>query len=177
MGLGRWAADELLSDPTGALTVRASKFLIWFATAALAGVGVFALLVWQAVEVTDVAMADAARQFDTARSGAGGGPPLVTRQPDGRFARRESRLPDTGAPIGHIHILAYHAASGRLSRTEVPFWFYKVKAPAAAFLVGDTGLDLSDLGLTAADLEREGPGLVFDDADEAGNRWLVWTGG
>lgn len=155
--------------------MRASKFLVGLATAALAGIGIFALLVWRAVETTDVAPAQVTREFDTARSSTGGGQALVTRQPDGTLARRANPPPDEPEPIEHICILTYHAASQRLSRTEVPFWFYKLKAPAAQFFLGNADFDLSDLGLTGADLERAGPGLVFDEADEAGNRWLVWT--
>ncbi len=155
--------------------MRASKFLVGLAAAALAGIGLFALLVWRAVETTDVAPAEVSRIFDAARSSAGGGPPLVVRQPDGTLTRRATPPPDAPESIEHIYVLTYHAASHRLSRTEVPFWFYKLKAPAGQFIFGESSFDLSDLGLTGADLERAGPGLVFDDADDAGNRWMVWT--
>lgn len=157
--------------------MRASKFLIGLATVALAGIGIFALLVWRAIETADVVPGDASRIFDTARSNAGGGPPLVARQPDGALARKADPPPDAPGPIERISILTYHATSRRLSRTEVPFWFYRLKAPAAQVIFGNTSFDLSDLGLTGADLERAGPGLVFDETDAAGNRWLVWTQG
>jgi hypothetical protein len=65
--------------------------------------------------------------------------------------------------------------SERLIRSEVPFWFFRMKAPAAQMLVRDSELDLSALGLTAADLQREGPTLILNETSSEGNRLLVWT--
>ena len=155
--------------------MRASRFLIWLMAAAVCGIGVFALLVWQAVEVLDAGPADAARAFEEARAPFGDQPALLSRQPDGTLVRRDRQPPDAPAVVAHIRVLSYQSASRRLTRADVPFWFFKLKSPAAQFFVRDTGLDLSTLGLTAADLEREGPTLILDETGHAGYQWLVWS--
>jgi hypothetical protein len=78
-------------------------------------------------------------------------------------------------------VLAYGVREQRLVEVDIPFWFYKMKAPAAGFALNLTGIanlttfDLDDLGVTAADLERFGPGLVVDVDGPDGERLLIWT--
>ena len=43
------------------------------------------------------------------------------------------------------------------------------------FLPRGTGFDLERLGLTAADLERAGAGVVIDEIGNNGDRLLAWT--
>jgi len=43
------------------------------------------------------------------------------------------------------------------------------------YVLARTGLDLDELEITAADLERYGPALVIDHARPDGSRLLVWT--
>ncbi len=155
--------------------MRASRFLLWLFAAATLGIAVFGVLVWRAVDVTETAPDLAVAAFETARASAGDAPPLITRTTDGTLVRRATPPPGEPAAISHISVLSYNATSERLTRADVPFWFFRLKAPAAAFFVRDTGLDLSTLGLTAADLAREGPTLILDETDEAGSRLLVWT--
>ncbi len=155
--------------------MRASRFLFWLFAAALAGIAVFAVLVWRAVDVTDARPVEAARQFDDARRAFGEEPPLLARQADGSLVRRSTVQPDAPEPIAQVSVLSYDVATNRLTRADVPFWFFRLKAPAAQFIVRDTGLDLSTLGITAAELAREGPALVLDETDARGSRLLVWT--
>ena len=61
------------------------------------------------------------------------------------------------------------------SAASVPFWFLKLKGPAAQMALRGTGLDLEYLGLAAGDLERYGPALVIDHTRPSGDRLLVWT--
>jgi hypothetical protein len=57
---------------------------------------------------------------------------------------------------------------------EVPIWFIRIKGPAAAFVLRDTGFDLEALGLTAGDLQRSGAGLVLDES-RGEDSLLAWT--
>jgi len=155
--------------------MRGLRFLAWLAAAALAGFVVFGVMVWRAVDVTDAPPADAERLLEDARHAFGDTEPLLSRGPDGQFVRRRPPPPDAPEPITHIYVLSYRAESGRLTRADVPFWFFRLKAPAAQFVVRDTGLDLSTLGLTASDLLDEGPALILDETEASGSRLLVWT--
>jgi hypothetical protein len=156
--------------------VRASRFLLWLFGAATIGIAVFGVLVWRAVDVTEVTPDRAAAAFDAARAAAGDTAPLIIRDTaNATLVRRTSTPPAEPTAITHIYVLSYSTGSGKLTRADVPFWFFRLKAPAAEFFVQGTGLDMSTLGLTAADLAREGPTLVLDETDTTGNRLLVWT--
>jgi hypothetical protein len=155
--------------------MRTSRFLLLSAAAAVIGWTIFGVMAWQAVTVDEVGTNDAAERLSAVREAFGGTPPLVAYDSSGQLVRRETTPPSNPAPVTHIYVLSYHAANGRLVHADVPFWFFTLKAPAAQFFVRDTGLDLNTLGLTAGDLEREGPTLVLDEGDAGGDLLLVWT--
>ena len=155
--------------------MRTSRFLLLGAAAAVVGWTIFGVMAWQTVNVDEVAANDAAERLSAVRGAFGETPPLIAYDGSGQVVRRETTPPSNPAPITHIYVLTYHAANGRLVHADVPFWFFKLKAPAAQFFVRDTGLDLNMLGLTAGDLEREGPTLVLDEGEAGGDRLLVWT--
>ncbi len=71
--------------------------------------------------------------------------------------------------------MAYQPHIGRIVRADVPFWFLKLKGPAARLALRDTGVDRDRLGITPADLERYGPWVVVDQATNSGARLLMWT--
>jgi hypothetical protein len=77
--------------------------------------------------------------------------------------------------IARLKALAWRDGDRQLVSADTPFWFVKLKGPAARFALEGTGFDLDRLGLTAADIERVGPGIVVDHAGADGNRLLVWT--
>lgn len=153
----------------------ASRILRWLGLAVLLGVLVSAGLVWLVTTVTTVAASDAERRIQSALSAFGAMPPLLTRDGRGGVARRLVAPPVQPLPITRIVVVAYRAESGRLIRSDVPFWFFKMKAPAAQMFLRDTGLNLQSLGLTAAELSREGPTLVLNETSSDGSRLLVWT--
>jgi hypothetical protein len=43
------------------------------------------------------------------------------------------------------------------------------------YAVQGTGVDLDRLGVTAADIERHGPGPILDETRANGDRVLVWA--
>lgn len=155
--------------------MRASRFLGFGLLAAAAGFAIFGIMVWNAVDVVDADPADAAVEFDRIRARFGEEPPLLAIDAEGQLVRREATRRPPAALATHLRVLSYRAAAARLTRANAALWFLKIKGPAAQMILRDTGLDLEQLRLTAADLERLGPALVLDRASPSGDRLLVWT--
>jgi len=154
---------------------RTSRILLLTLAAAVAGIGLFGVLLWRAITVEQADLAEATRRFAAARAALGSAPPLLDIDDHGAVTRR-AKPPDTAPPpIARIHALAYQAGQRRLVRAEAPFWFFKLKGPAAQYALRGTGLDLARLQLTAADLQRFGPAVLIDHVSRDGNRLLVWT--
>ncbi len=142
-----------------------------------AGVGltVFGILAYRAVTVERADAPEALRRFAAIRATVGGAAPLLMLDGAGRVARRQEPPAGPRARPARLGVLAYRARDQRLLTADVPFWFFKLKGPAAQFAVRGTGLDLERLQITAADLERYGPAVVIDHTNRDGDRLLVWT--
>jgi hypothetical protein len=156
-------------------SIRAARFLLWLAAAALAGLTIFGVMVWRSVDVDYVPRPAAEQQFERTRAVFGGRKPLVYREDTGALSRRSEPVPVDPEPLARIVILTYDAGAERLVRAEIPFWFYSLKAPAVGLMFHDTVLMLDELELTPDELGRHGPGLIYDDRDTNGNRTLIWT--
>jgi len=103
-----------------------------------------------------------------------GATPLVRRDESGRLVRTAAAGREGSSPARRLHVLAYHASTGRLVSADVPIWFIRMKGPASALALRGTGFDLEALGLTAGDLARAGAGLVLDER-RGEDALLVWT--
>jgi hypothetical protein len=146
-----------------------------FALCALIGLTLFAILVWRAVTIEDVERAEAMRRCDVVRGSFQSHTPLIELDQLGRVVRAAPVGDAPGRPISRLKALAWRAAEHRLVSSDAPFWFFKLKGPAARFALEGTGFDLERLHLTPADLERAGPALLVDHTSEDGSRLLVWT--
>jgi hypothetical protein len=155
--------------------VRPVRWLVGFLAAALAGIGIFAVLAWQRTDVTTADEHSAAAAFAAARSAFANPASLLVRDATGSIVRRPDAPPPRRQDLSHLRVMAYDAADRRLVEVDVPFWFFRLKGPAVNVMVRGTGLDLADLGVTAADLERQGPCVVLDEAGQGGSRLMVWT--
>lgn len=142
---------------------------------ALIGLGVFGLLAWQAVTLEDATRTDAERRIASIRAGIPSKVPLVEIDDEGRLVRMASTSEATGRPIARLRALAWRAADRRLVSVDSPFWFVKLKGPAATFVLEDTGMNLERLGLTPAMLEQFGPAVIIDHTSHDGSRLLIWT--
>lgn len=156
------------------MTIR--RGLLLFGLAAVIGVGVFLTLAWQATTIVETGRDGAAGRVEEVRQRFGGSETLLVQATPGAYVRRDPPPPPRVGKISHLYVLAYQVDVRRLVEVDVPFWFYKLKAPAAQFLV-DGLFDLEDLGLTAADLERQGPGIILDLEGPDGERLFIWTEG
>ena len=154
---------------------RGRTAMMALAAGALAGLTIFGVLVSRAVTVEQAGAPEALRRFTAVRAALGQSPPLLTLDESGNVIRRTE--PAGAFPVRPHRLVAltYQSAERRLVSADVPFWFFKLKGPAAQYAVRGTGLDLERLQITAADLERHGPAIVIDHTRANGDRLLVWT--
>lgn len=91
------------------------------------------------------------------------------------MTRRQPPERNQAAPPTRLRVLAYRTPQQRLVQADVPFWFLRLKGPAVQYALRGTGLDLEQLGVSPADLERYGICLLLDETRTNGDRLLVWT--
>lgn len=155
------------------MAIKRSNLLAGLIAGAAIGLLIFGFLTWR---VTTVERASAARALGRFAALRGKAVPIIEITPDGAVARRE-RAPHE-APLerlSRLHVLVYHPSSERLAESRIPFWFFRLKAPAAQYALDGTGLDFERLGITAAELERFGPRVVIDHQTAGGTRVLIRT--
>lgn len=156
-------------------STRSRRLGAFLLTCALIALAVFGLLAWQAVTVEDATQADAERRLANVRAELPSKPPLIEIDDEGRLVRMESTNEAAGRPIARLKALAWRAADRRLVSVDSPFWFVKLKGPAATYVLEGTGMDLERLGVTPAMLEQFGPAVIVDHTSRDGSRLLVWT--
>jgi hypothetical protein len=150
------------------------RIALVFLVCAVGGVLLLGGLMWRAVTITEAAPTTASEEFSAARA-ALPGRALVDIDEQGRVTRRESVPERAPQAINRLKAMAYQPRIGRIVKADVPFWFLKLKGPAAQLALRDTGVDLERLAITPADLERYGPRIVVDQLGSDGSRLLVWT--
>jgi hypothetical protein len=150
------------------------RVLVGIALTALVAVAILGVFTWRSISMETLPEDQAARRFETARAVFSGSSPILTVGTDGRLRPAIPSASRVERPT-RFRVLAYRAAERRLATASLPFWFLKMKGPAVAYSLQDTGLDLDRLGVTPADLERYGPALVLDETRPNGDRLLVWT--
>lgn len=83
--------------------------------------------------------------------------------------------PASPAPVSDLHVLAWDARDEHLARVAIPFWILRFQSGPVQFGRYASGLDDRGVNLSAADLERYGPGILIDIDTPRGDRVLVWT--
>lgn len=155
--------------------MRTSRILLLIAAGAVVGFSIFGALVYRAIDVEEVATPEALRRFAAVRAALNDATPMLVLDGSGAVIRRADPPLGQRRPLERLGVLTYRAREQQLIRADVPFWFFALKGPALQFALRGTGLDLDRLQLTAADLERHGPGLIIDQTGDGGDRLLVWT--
>jgi hypothetical protein len=135
----------------------------------------FGYFAWQAVTMELADQRQALQEFTAVRDALGPVEPMLRVNASGRVVRGTHPIVAEGQRPSQLKVLAYQTGEQRLARANVPFWFFKLKGPAVQFALRGTQIDLKKLGVTTADLERHGPGLVLDETSSNGDRLLVWT--
>jgi hypothetical protein len=155
--------------------MRPTRILTLLLVAAILGLAAFGYLVSNVVTVARVEDSDGSRRFLAARAAFGSARPMLEIAPSGRVVRRPSPPREGAGHLERFRILVYQLQQRRLLEADVPFWFVSLKGPALQYAVRDTGVDLDRLGVTAADLQRHGPGPILDETRANGDRVLVWV--
>jgi len=152
------------------------------------GIGAFALIVGAgliavagyfvyqqfAIQATAATEEDAAQEFALAASRFQGQKPYLAIK-DGEPIVSNDRPAKPGEPIDAIHILVWDPDQGRVVRFNVPLWLLRMSKGHPIKIQHDGDEAPVRLKLTAADLEKRGPGLILDHKDAGGQRILVWA--
>ena len=122
---------------------------------------------------------NAEAQFAEARARFAGQQPLIEmrRGDEPVFHRELVTEGRSTARLETLRVLAYDPNARKLVRVSIPFWLIRM-APSKNFsFLNNNGIDFDSdrVRVTAADLERRGPGLILDEKDRHGALVLVWT--
>jgi hypothetical protein len=111
----------------------------------------------------------ALEQFDDTR-------PMLTMDGSGRVIRH-TRSSNELMPVvpTELKVLAWRGSSIGLVEVHIPMWFLRLKGPAINYLLKDTTFDLQAWGITVAELQDWGPGVVLDHRSAKAERVLIWT--
>lgn len=147
----------------------------------LAGIVVAGVLVaslfWlrdQASVRQEVSAGDAAAAFDEVTRRFPDPRPVIVfddeRHPrivDGAGARKNP------GSISSLHAVAFDPRDRALATITVPFWLLRMKSGPIRFGEYVSGLDERGVSLTAEDIDRFGPGVLFDYSNADGHRVLL----
>ena len=131
----------------------------------------------QTIDAQKVTGAAAAAEFDSVRAKFATQRALIELDEDGDLVRANTdRKPPANAPRPEtLIVMAHDPDDGGLVRVRVPFWLLRMKPDSGKINFGGSSMNLEDLKLTVADLERWGPSLILDQRSRGGDRVLVWT--
>jgi hypothetical protein len=137
-----------------------------------------AVVSWSIQRVSSLEQADARvaeERFATVFERLDDARPMLQRGVDGEFIRSPSHTEGLDVKLQQISVLIYRVPEGQLFVAKVPFWFYRMKGPALSFVLRDSGFDIGELGLTPAELQSHGPGLILDETADDGGRVVIWV--
>ena len=142
------------------------------------GIGAIAISVAYFSEHTtverDVASTEAAAAFDRAKRHFADVRPVVefdeNRKP--HYVEGISSRNNPGT-VTTVHVLAWDPAEHALATVVLPMWLLRLKSGPIEFGTYVGGLDDHGVRLEVADLERYGPGVLFDFTAASGERVLL----
>lgn len=157
------------------MSLRPSRILLIVLGAALVGVGVFGLLAARVTSMEKMDKDATHLQFQAVVDSLDSGPPRLTRDGSGRFTNTSIGQEDPLIKPSKLVVMAYRSRENRLVRSDIPFWFFRLKGPAAQLALKDSGFDMKRLGIRPRDIARQGAGLILDETFAGGDRILVWA--
>lgn len=142
------------------------------------GIGAIAISVAYFSEHTtverDVASTEAAAAFDQAKRRFADVRPVVEFD-DHRKPRYVEGIATRNNPgtVTTVHVLAWDPDEHALATVVLPMWLLRLKSGPIEFGTYVSGLDDHGVRLEVADLERYGPGILFDFTAASGERVLL----
>ena len=142
---------------------------------AIAGAGFYFFT--RHIETRTVSPATATKEFEEVKAQFVGQKPLVELDRRGSFVRSNPDRPAArnGRVPEELYVMAFDPDDGRVVRLKIPFWLLRLKTHGSNINFNGRRMDLEDLKLSVADLERFGPTLIVDHSGIDGKRVLVWS--
>jgi hypothetical protein len=139
-------------------------------------IGTSAYFVSQHVRSDYVGTENAEAQFAAARQRLAGKSPLLELRGDDEPIIHRPPADAKAAPITVVRALLYSPDERKLVNLSLPAWLLRMGSGDRLRFIGDSDhFDTRHLGLTFADIERHGPGLILDGILEHRSLVLVWT--
>lgn len=79
-----------------------------------------------------------------------------------------------GAPTDLV-VMVWRGPDSGFVETRLPIWLLGMWEPARDYMLRDSRFDPVDWGLSVAEIQTAGPGVVIDHVDRSGSRLLVWA--
>lgn len=142
----------------------------------IGGCGIVAYLVWQSVSISDVSANAADSELEKVRAKFAGQPALI-QMVDGRaqYVGERARPASATEPLKTMHIVAWDDDEGKLVRVAVPFWLLRLQSGNFRLNSYADGWDGGGVNFRLQDVEKHGPGLLLDIAEDAEGRVIIWV--
>ena len=157
------------------MSLRPSRILFIFLGAAVFGFAVFGVLASRVTTIEKVGQNAVRVRFQAVIDSLDSGSPRLTRDGSGGFSNTASVASGPVTRPSKLGVLFYRASENRLVRSDIPFWFFRLKGQAAKFVLRGSGFDMERLGITPKDIAEQGPGVILDETSANGDRLLVWA--
>ena len=153
------------------------KTWVWVLLGVIAIAGAGFYFFTQHIETRTVSPATATKEFEEVKAQFVGQKPLVELDRRGSFVRSNPDRPSSrnGRVPEELYVMAFDPDDGRVVRLKIPFWLLRLKTHGSNINFNGRRMDLEDLKLSVADLERFGPTLIVDHSGIDGKRVLVWS--
>ncbi|RPJ85563.1 MAG: hypothetical protein EHM13_00615 [Acidobacteria bacterium] len=153
-------------------------FVVVVGVALIATIGFIA---YRQFDVQTVETANPDQEFDKVLARFEGQQPLIEVDPEGGTAEiHRERQRQSSTNLSNIHVLVWDPSEEKVRRFSMPFWLMRLTGGKGVSVnEGDAGDGFTfgkvKMKITAADLEKFGPGLILNFEDRGGERVIVWT--
>jgi hypothetical protein len=156
--------------------------VIFVVIVGVAALGTAGYLFYRQFNVQTATTANPEPDFAKIEARFAGQIPLIELPEDDEDTPKINRpTPSPGAevaPISDIHVMAWSKRDGKLVNFTMPFWLIRLSGnkPIQFNTTGnDSIFGTAHVQLTAEDVERRGPGLIFRRTGKRGERVLIWA--
>jgi hypothetical protein len=155
------------------LGISAFVLIVGVGLVAVMGFVIYQQFAFQATSATELS---AEQEFKRVVATFEGQKPYLVVK-DGEPVISDEKGTGAGRPVEALHIIVWEPDEQKVVRLNVPFWLLRMTKgqPIKLSSNPDPHGEPMRLRITAADLERRGPGLILDYKEASGQRVLVWA--